>query len=148
MRSGPEEQPATLDGLSDEELVERLRRRDEATFAALVRAWSPVMMRIARFHVSSRATAEEVVQEAWIGVIRGIDRFEGRAALRSWVLRICANIAKRHGIRESRVRPVGLTGEAEVLTMSAERFRSSTEEWAGYWTETGKPADWGRSPAS
>jgi RNA polymerase sigma-70 factor (ECF subfamily) len=143
VRSGPEEQPATLDGLSDEELVERLRRRDEATFDALVRAWSPVMMRIARFHVRSRATAEEVVQEAWIGVIRGIDRFEGRAALRSWVLRICANIAKRHGIRESRVRPVGLTGEAEVLTMSAERFRSSTEEWAGYWTETGKPADWG-----
>jgi RNA polymerase sigma-70 factor (ECF subfamily) len=142
VRSGSEEQPATT-GLSDDEIVDRLRRRDEATFAALVRTWSPAMMRIAGFHVSSAATAEEVVQEAWIGVIRGIDRFEGRAALRSWVLRICANIAKRHGVRESRVRPVGLTGDALDATMSAERFRGPKEDWAGYWTETGKPADWG-----
>lgn len=125
----------------------RLRERDEPTFSALVRAWSPVMLRVAGGYVGSVATAEEVVQESWLAVVRGIATFEGRSALRTWVLRICVNQAKRHGVRESRVRPAGLPADARAETpggtVDPSRFRAAGEEWAGYWTPEGGPRDWG-----
>jgi RNA polymerase sigma-70 factor (ECF subfamily) len=128
---------------SDALLVARLRDRDEATFHSLVTAWSPLMVRVARGYVASTATAEEVVQETWLAVVRGLDGFEGRSTLRTWVLRICANQAKRAGVRESRVQPSGMpTGEPEG-TVDPSRFRPAGEEWAGYWTPDGQPADWG-----
>src|SRR3954463_3412348 len=82
----------------DAALLERLRGGDEAAFMALVTRYGPLMLRIARTHVRSRAVAEEVVQEAWLGVLEGIDRFEGRAALRTWILRILVNRAKTRGV--------------------------------------------------
>lgn len=92
--------------VDEADLLERLRGRDEQAFAELVRAWSPSMLRLARMHVSSRAVAEEVVQEAWLGVLRGIDRFEGRSSLKTWVFRILVNRAMTRGVREARSVPV------------------------------------------
>ena len=63
------------------------------------------MLAVAQAHVRSRASAEEVVQEAWVGVIRGLDRFEGRSSLKTWILRIVVNTAKTRGVREARTVP-------------------------------------------
>lgn len=101
------------------------------------------MLRVARGYVGSVATAEEVVQETWLAVVRGLDAFEGRSTLRTWVLRICANQAKRAGVRESRIQPSGMpTGEPEG-TVDPMRFRPVGQEWAGHWTDEGQPSDWG-----
>ena len=86
-------------------LLERLRARDERAFAELVGAWSPSMLRVARMYVATRAVAEEVVQEAWLGVLQGIDRFEGRSSLKTWVFRILVNRAMTRGAREGRSVP-------------------------------------------
>jgi RNA polymerase sigma-70 factor, ECF subfamily len=71
------------------------------------------MLRVAGGYVGSTATAEEVVQETWLAVIRGLDKFEERSSLRTWVLRICVNQAKRHGVRESRIQPSGMPSADE-----------------------------------
>jgi RNA polymerase sigma-70 factor, ECF subfamily len=141
--SGDAADVATVSGRPDALVVARLRDRDEATFQALVRAWSPVMLRVAAGYVISTATAEEVVQETWLAVVRGVDKFEGRSSLRTWVLRICVNQAKRHGLRESRIQPSGIPSPPDEGTVDPSRFRPSGEEWAGYWTTEGQPADWG-----
>jgi RNA polymerase sigma-70 factor, ECF subfamily len=91
--------------VDEADLLARLRARDESAFAELVRAWSPSMLRLARLHVPSAAVAEEVVQEAWLGVLGGLDRFEGRSALRTWVFRILVNRAMTRGVREARSVP-------------------------------------------
>ena len=86
----------------------RLRARDEQAFAELVREWSPSMLRLARTYVTDRAAAEEVVQEAWLGVLQGIDRFEGRSQLKTWVYRILVNRAMTKGRPRGAARtPVG-----------------------------------------
>ena len=86
-------------------IVERLRRGDEAAFALLLDSWSPSMLRLARSFVSSGASAEDVVQECWLAVFRGISAFEGRSSLRTWVFRILVNTAKKRGIAEARTIP-------------------------------------------
>jgi RNA polymerase sigma-70 factor (ECF subfamily) len=102
-----------------------------------------MMLRLAGGYVTSTATAEEVVQETWLAVVRGVDKFEGRSSLRTWVLRICVNQAKRHGLRESRIQPSGMPTVDSEGTVAASRFRPAGEQWAGYWTPEGQPADWG-----
>jgi RNA polymerase sigma-70 factor (ECF subfamily) len=93
--------------LSDEAaLLARLKAGDEAAFMAVVEAWGPGMLRLARAHVSSQAVAEEVVQEAWVGILRGLDRFEGRSSLKTWAFRIVSNTAKTRGVKESRTIPI------------------------------------------
>src|SRR6478752_7472170 len=98
----PEAPAAPFEG----ELLERLRAGDEAAFMELVDRYGPLMLRIALSHVSSRAVAEEVVQEAWLGVLTGLDRFEGRSSLKTWILRIVANRARTRGERERRSVPL------------------------------------------
>ena len=94
-------------------LVARLRSRDEAAFAELVDRYTPSMRRLALSFVRSPAVADEVVQEAWLGVLRGIDRFEGRSSLKTWIFRIVANTAKTRGERERRTVPFSsLEGDA------------------------------------
>jgi RNA polymerase sigma-70 factor (ECF subfamily) len=88
------------------DLLGRLQARDEAAFAEVVRAWSPSMLRLARMYVATQAVAEDVVQEAWLGVLRGVDRFEGRSSLKTWVFRILVNRAMTRGAREARTVPV------------------------------------------
>src|SRR6185437_6540596 len=73
-------------------LVCRLRSGDELAFVDVVRRCSPVMLRVARGFVSDGAAAQDVVQEAWLAVVRGLDRFEGRSSLRTWILAITANL--------------------------------------------------------
>ncbi|MGI8595031.1 MAG: RNA polymerase sigma factor [Solirubrobacteraceae bacterium] len=83
-----------MPGTDETVLLMALKNGDEAVFMATVAAWGPGMLRLAHAHVSSEAVAEEVVQEAWVGVLNGLDRFEGRSALKTWAFRIVANTAK------------------------------------------------------
>ena len=89
----------------DTELVDKLRAGDAAAFTGIVRAWSPAMIHVARQYVSSHASAEETVQETWLAVIKGIDGFQGRSSLRTWVFHVLTNIARRQGTKESRTIP-------------------------------------------
>jgi RNA polymerase sigma-70 factor, ECF subfamily len=90
---------------ADLRLVEALRRGDEAAFAALVDRYHGAMVRLARLHVKDVAVAEEVAQEAWLGVLQGLRRFEARSSLKTWIFRILINCAKTRGQRESRSSP-------------------------------------------
>src|SRR6476659_7816952 len=104
----------TAEQTRERELVARLRAGDERAFSELVDAWSPVMLHVARGYVANQQAAEDVVQDAWLGVLRGIARFEGRSSLRSWVFSIVINRAKTRGVRDRRVVPsAALTGEPE-----------------------------------
>jgi RNA polymerase sigma-70 factor (ECF subfamily) len=133
-----------LAGLAGDEdaLVGRLRAGDAGAFEEIVTAWSPLMLRVARAHVSTGASAEEVVQDAWLAVIQGLDRFEGRSALRTWVLRILINIAKSRGVREARSVPWSAIEDDGGPTVDPARFRGAGEAWAGHWTEAGMPRAW------
>jgi RNA polymerase sigma-70 factor (ECF subfamily) len=96
----------------DEELVARLRAGDEQAFVALVSRHHAAMVRVASSFVSSAAVAEEVVQDTWLGVLRGIDGFAGRSSFRTWLLRILVNRARSTGVREHRSVAVGDAGPA------------------------------------
>ena len=97
-------------GDEDVELVERLRRGEEQAFVALVARHHAAMLRLAGSFVSSTAVAEEVVQDTWMGVLRGIDDFAGRSSFRTWLLRILVNRARSTGVRERRSVAVGDAG--------------------------------------
>ena len=102
-------------GLDDALAVEALRRGDEAAFAALVERYGGLMLRVALSHVRTRAVAEEVVQETWLGVLCGLDGFEGRSSLKTWIFRILTNRAKTRGEREARCTPFSaLTARPEL----------------------------------
>jgi RNA polymerase sigma-70 factor (ECF subfamily) len=95
---------------ADEDLVERARGGDEEAFTELVRRYSPALLRLARTYVPSHAVAEDVVQETWLGVLRGLERFEGRSSFRTWLFRILVNRAKTRGVREHRSVPFASLG--------------------------------------
>ena len=86
----------------DAALVAALKDGDESAFAALLDLHTPAMLRVARGYVPSREIAEEVVQETWIALLKGIGSFEGRSSLRTWLFTVLINIAKRRGMRERR----------------------------------------------
>ncbi|WP_029136603.1 RNA polymerase sigma factor [Nakamurella lactea] len=134
---------------ADGDLVDRLRHGDSAAFTDLVRAWSPAMLHVARSCVASQASAEEAVQETWLALIRGIDRFEGRSSLRTWVFHTLLNIARRQGVRERRAVPVA---DPEVQnaapTVDPRRFRPAGEQWAGGWRADAAPRAWGPEAAA
>jgi RNA polymerase sigma-70 factor, ECF subfamily len=119
----------------DARLVDGLRAGDEAAFAALMREYGAGMLRVAQMFVSSRTDAEEVVQDAWIGVLRGIGRFEGRSSLKTWLYRIVANTAKTRGVREARSIPFSaLAAEREgEPAVDPDRFIGSGERFPGHW---------------
>ncbi len=124
----------------DNVLVARLRSRDEATFALLLDTWSRGMHRVAASHVTSSATADEVVQDTWLAVVQNIDTFEGRSSLKHWVFRIAANTAKRSAARESRSVPSGNMGPDDEPTVDPARFRPPDQLYAGHWHDL--PAPW------
>jgi RNA polymerase sigma-70 factor (ECF subfamily) len=93
--------------LGDDDLLQRLRAGDEAAFVELVDRYHTSMIRLARSYVPSHAVAEEVVQDTWLGVVKGLDRFEGRSSLKTWLFRILLNRARTTGGRERRLVPVG-----------------------------------------
>jgi RNA polymerase sigma-70 factor, ECF subfamily len=127
----------------DAQLVDALRARDEAAFSALIRMYGAGMLRVARMYVSSRAVAEEVVQEAWLAVLNGIDGFEGRSSLKTWLFRIVANTAKTRGVREARSAPFS-SFVADESTVSPERFLGADHRFPGHWAVP--PASWAGIP--
>jgi RNA polymerase sigma-70 factor (ECF subfamily) len=96
----------------DAALLKRLREGDEEAFLALVGRYQGTMLRLARSFVGSGAVAEEVVQDTWLGVLRGIDKFAGRSTFKTWLLRILVNRAKSTGVREDRSIAIGDAGPA------------------------------------
>ena len=121
---------------ADPIVVAALRQRDEAMFAALIDAWSPGMLRAARVFVANDHAAQDVVQETWIGVLRGIAGFEGRSSLRTWVYRILLNRARSRGTRDARTVPAGSlapTGEDAGPTVAPQRFRGADDPYPGHW---------------
>src|SRR5438477_602110 len=112
-------------------LVDALRAGDEKAFTRLVREYGPAMLRVARMFVSSRAVAEDVVQEAWVGVLNGIGRFEGRSSLKTWIFRILTNTAKTRAVREGRSIPFSSLGTGEGPPEQAVGLDRFTR--AGYW---------------
>jgi RNA polymerase sigma-70 factor, ECF subfamily len=125
---------------ADEVLVARLRARDAATFALLVDSWSPGMQRLARSFVTTPDSAAEVVQDTWLAVIRGLDTFQGRASLKTWVYRILVNTAKRRGAREGRTIPLSSLPDGSGPTVDPARFGGPNDPFPGHWVHP--PAAW------
>jgi RNA polymerase sigma-70 factor (ECF subfamily) len=125
---------------ADAALVERLRAGDEGAFAELIDRYGASMLRVARFHVRDRAVAEEVVQETWLAVLDGIDRFEGRSSLKTWLFRILSNRAKTRGEREGRSVPFSAIAAADAAadgepSLDADRFQGpDAPKWPYHWS--------------
>jgi RNA polymerase sigma-70 factor (ECF subfamily) len=116
----------------DDDTLAALRRGDEGVFAELVESWSGVMLAVALSRVESRAVAAEVVQEAWLTVLRDLDRFEGRSALRTWVLGIVVNLARSRARAERRSLPLPVESPGPVVDPT--RFRpSDAASWPDHW---------------
>jgi RNA polymerase sigma-70 factor (ECF subfamily) len=118
-------------------IVARLRDGDEAAFAELINRYGATMLRVAQMYVRDRATAEEVVQETWLAVLNGIDRFEQRSSLKTWIFRILANRAKTRGEREGRTLPfsalAGSDPEADEPSVDPDRFLGPDSATPGAW---------------
>ncbi len=134
---------------NETQLIDALRRRDETAFAALVDQYHSSLLRLAQMYVADRAAAEEVVQDTWLGVLKGIDRFEGRSSFKTWLFRILTNIAKTRGVRENRSLPFSAFWEAEAEpfdpAVAPDRFRPSDDpQWPHHWAF--EPPAWGDHP--
>ncbi len=127
----------------DAQLVEALRAGDEDAFARLVREYQPSLVRVARIYVSSQAAAEEVAAETWLAVLNGLDRFEGRSSLRTWIFRILTNIAKTRGQRDGRTLPFSALedpGRVPEAALDADRFLGPEHpRWPGHWAVRPEP---------
>ncbi|MEE3064815.1 MAG: sigma-70 family RNA polymerase sigma factor [Actinomycetota bacterium] len=127
-------------------LIAALRERDEAVFAQLVDQYTPAMLRVARGYAPTHQIAEEVVQETWIALLKGISKFEGRSSLRTWLFAVLINIAKQRGVRERR------DADAEIAaftggTVDPARFRPADDPmWPGHWKERQEPAAFPDTP--
>ena len=142
--SGPEAEAEA----QERAVVAALRAGDEAAFAALVDRYHGALVRLAQLYVGSVEVAEEVAQETWIGVLRGIDSFAGRASLKTWIFTILTNRAKTRGAREGRTLPFSALGgddaEQEGPSVDPARFRPAGDHWAGGWLRP--PLSWDGAP--
>ena len=134
-------------GDPDVALVAALRRGDERAFGGLVRAHHAALVRLARASVASDAVAEEVAQETWLAVIEGIDRFEGRSSLKTWIFSILVNKARTRGVRDKRVVPMSsLAGQRDdAPAVDPDRFVREGQRWGGHWSQP--PVPWTQEPA-
>lgn len=130
--------------VGDDELIARLRAGDEGGFAELVDRYSPSMLAVARTHVAGREAAEDVVQDTWIAVLKGIDAFEGRSSLRTWLFRILVNIAKTRGVHDKRTAPVDVQELDDRPVPGPESFQAAGDRWPGHWIRF--PLPWRDSP--
>jgi RNA polymerase sigma-70 factor (ECF subfamily) len=127
--------PLTVD--PEAELLIRLRRGDERAFRMLVERYNATMLRVARLHVRDQQAAEEVVQETWLAVVKGLERFEERSTLKTWLFRILTNRAKTRGEREARSVPFSAVALADASgdepAVDADRFRGPGDRHPGGW---------------
>jgi RNA polymerase sigma-70 factor (ECF subfamily) len=122
----------------DAAVVMALRNGDESTFSTLAEAWGAPMLRLALVHVPNRAVAEEVVQEAWLTVLRSLDRYEGRSSLRTWVLGIVINLARSRARAERRTSHWSVPEDEPVLPPS--RFLPADHpRWPHHWASGPRP---------
>ena len=127
-------------------LVAALRNGDESAFAGLIDRYQSPMLSLAQRYVRSRAVAQEVVQDTWLSVLKGIDRFEERSSLKTWLFRILVNQAKSRGVRESRNVPFSaLEGEGGEPAVEPDRFLDRNHDrWPGHWASY--PSSWTEIP--
>jgi len=138
---------ALADFTDDDVLVPALRRGDEAAFGWLLDRYSAPLLHLARMHVSNLEAAREVVQETWVAVITGVDRFERRSSLKTWVYRILVNVARSKGVKEHRSVPfTSLASELEhdEHSVDPDRFRGPRDRWPGHWASP--PVAWDEEP--
>jgi RNA polymerase sigma-70 factor, ECF subfamily len=133
--------------LDERALLHLLRQRDEAAFTQLVEQYHASLVRLARIYVQDTTTAEEVAQETWLAVLHGLDRFEGRASLKTWIFTILTNKAKTRSQRENRT--LSCTDLEESLqnqpTVDPKRFKDySAEKYEGHWAAD--PNSWSGIP--
>lgn len=132
----------------DLRLVEALRSGNESAFVSLIDRYHTSMLRLAMIFVPSQAVAEEVVQETWMGVLQGLDRFEGRSSLKTWIFRILTNRAKTRAQREGRSVPFSslseFTSELHEPAVEPERFKGPDQQWPGHWVSF--PRSWDEIP--
>ena len=126
-------------------LVAALRAGEETVFAQLVDRHTPSMLRVARGYVPSHEIAEEVVQETWIALLKGIDKFEGRSSLRTWLFSVLINIAKTRGSRERRDADAAIAAYT-AGTVDPARFRGADDRYPGHWRPTDVPAAFPDTP--
>jgi len=136
--------------LDEQQLIARLKARDENAFVELVERHYGYLLPLADFYVSDQAVAEEVVQEAWLAVLKGIDRFEGRASFKTWISQIVINLARTRGVRESRMVSFSEftddeTGRSEPA-VDPLQFQIATAEYPDHWSVAPRP--WNASPES
>jgi RNA polymerase sigma-70 factor (ECF subfamily) len=134
-----------VEGVDEE--VRALRAGDEEMFRRVVAREHATLFRLARAHVQDDAAAADIVQETWLAAIRGLDSFEGRGSLRSWLASIAVNQARRRGARDARQRPsaeLTRTDAEHPGGWSSDRFRGPDDRWPGHWSRF--PADWSTVP--
>jgi RNA polymerase sigma-70 factor (ECF subfamily) len=140
--------PMTATALPDDaELLAALRRGDEAAFVQLVERYQGPMLRLARLYVADQTTAEEVVQETWLGALRGLDRFEGRSSLKTWLFNILTNRAKTRAVRDGRTIPFSAltdADEGDEAAVDPDRFHPLGHPDAGHWVS--RPQSWRELP--
>jgi RNA polymerase sigma-70 factor (ECF subfamily) len=135
------------DASADElRLIAALRRGDEPAFMELVERYQPAMLRIARMYLADRTAAEEAVQEAWLGVLRGLPNFAGRSSLKTWIFRIVANRAKTRATRGDRSIPFSALNDIAggEPAVDPDRFFPADHEWQGGWASP--PQSWESLP--
>ncbi len=133
---------------NEQKLIERLRAREENAFVELVESYYGQLLSLASLFVSNKAVAEEVIQEAWLAVFRGIDRFEARSSFKTWICRIVMNIARTRGVRESRVVAFSDFVDAETdryePAVDPSQFRLPTDDYPDHWSMM--PRAWNADP--
>ena len=136
----------------DAQLIVQLRQGDEDAFMALVERYQTSLVRLANVYVNDKAIAEEVAQETWLGVLKGLHRFEGRSSLKTWIFTILTNRAKTRSQREKRTLPFSAFEDPDSLepgepSVDPERFNPpDAPAWANHWLF--KPTPWEYSPES
>ncbi len=129
-------------------LIEQLRSGNEAAFVSLVDRYAPAMLRLAMAYVRTWSVAEEVVQETWMAILEGLNRFERRSSLKTWIFRILTNCAKTRAQRESRSIPFSSLQEHDSdlaePAVDPDRFFPPDHQCAGHWISF--PSNWQELP--
>ena len=125
-------------GRDDDALISALKAGDEAVFCELVERWGGVMLRVAMLHAGNRAVAEEVVQDAWLTLLRSLDRFERRSALRTWVLGIVINVARARARAERRAAAAAEPGH-DAAVDPARFLPADHPRWPHHWASEPRP---------